>query len=428
VTGLGLVMDNGFLSMPNTYMPRFAAALLTLALLLPSTPDAATVCEEVATPAVWGYTPTLNLLPDGRILLAGGRKNDMRNFLSRCELLDLTAKKFTQAAPMSSKRASHTSLGLPDGRVLVVGGMTKAVEVYDPKSNRWSRIGSLKADVIGVAATLTGDGKVLIVGGDLMWKGALSDEALLWDLKGKLQPQQSEAFAGEAFRTEKHGVLFYGSTWGDGPSGLLKREPGTGKFSVFDGDPQLTQAYASMPSGHGMLTTSDGQLVEPFIAYSGKGLMGFRSGKWEEIATFRHDHLSPAALRLPTGDVVVVGSGAGPLPAELCRLGEAPRGSTMPVEKKHAEPLDMNQGRDLGNRCFEHIKAGQWDVAETACKKGLEIAKDGNLIGALEYNMGRIAEARGNQGEARSHYRRSLEARPGNQATRERLEALDGRP
>jgi hypothetical protein len=387
-------------------------------------------CEDVATPAAWGYSPTLSLLPDGRILLAGGRHHDGHDFLARAEILDLGTRKFTPAASMGSQRAMHAAISLPDGRVLVAGGEANAVEVYDPATDRWTRIGSMKSKATGVAVTPTREGKVLVVGGDIGYKGVVSNEALLWDLKGKLKTAQSgDAFAGSAFLTRKHGVLFLGYHDGNDDSGskLWTRDQSTGALTPFDRDRQLTTALSSIPSGMRLMQASDGRLLEPLMAYDGTGLAELRATKWQKTVTFNRDHLDPAVLLLPSGDVLVAGSGDGPLPVELCHRSSSGAPTAVAPPSNDAASVDKHLGRDFGDRCFVHIKTERWDAARAECERGLEVAKDAKLIGALHFNMGRIAEGQGNLEDARTHYRKSLEARPDNEPTQARLKALEDR-
>ena len=58
---------------------------------------------------------------------------------------------FTAAAPLAQARYSHTATLLPDGKVLVSGGVNDAsgkatvasAELYDPSANSWSVVGSM---------------------------------------------------------------------------------------------------------------------------------------------------------------------------------------------------------------------------------------------------------------------------------------------
>jgi hypothetical protein len=71
---------------------------------------------------------------------------------------------------MARPRADHTATLLPNGKVLVAGGLlengfTAASEVYDPGSGRWSDAGPMVAPRAAHTATLLPDGQVLVSGG-----------------------------------------------------------------------------------------------------------------------------------------------------------------------------------------------------------------------------------------------------------------------
>lgn len=88
------------------------------------------------------------------------------------------------------------------------------------------------------------------------------------------------------------------------------------------------------------------------------------------------------------------------------------------------ELVDTHGGRDWGARCVEHLRAGDLEAAQSACERGLAMATEDRVRGALLYNLGRCAEERGSSAEARDLYERSLVARPDSEATRARLTSL----
>ncbi|HYI00583.1 Ig-like domain-containing protein [Hyalangium sp.] len=75
---------------------------------------------------------------------------------------------------MSVARRDHTATLLPDGRVLVVGGIVglpeAGAEVYDPVTNSWSATGAMSVARHFHTATLLPSGLALVTGG---WKGFL---------------------------------------------------------------------------------------------------------------------------------------------------------------------------------------------------------------------------------------------------------------
>jgi len=122
---------------------------------------------------------TATLLPSGRVLVVGGLDAPApSNSLASAEVYDPTTNAWSPAAPMSAGRARHTAIGLPDGRVLVVGGQSftlrgggifesqpASAEIFDPTKNHWSATAPMSVYRFGQTTTLLGDGRVLVTGG-----------------------------------------------------------------------------------------------------------------------------------------------------------------------------------------------------------------------------------------------------------------------
>jgi Galactose oxidase, central domain len=112
---------------------------------------------------------TATLLPDGRVLIAGGAAgND--SILTSTEIYDPATGTFRAAAPMTVARRMHTATLLPDDRVLIVGGygaggVLASAELFDPRTGTFTATGSLAAARGGHTAILLATGKVLIIGG-----------------------------------------------------------------------------------------------------------------------------------------------------------------------------------------------------------------------------------------------------------------------
>ena len=118
------------------------------------------------------YFPTATLLPNGKVLVAGGY-NDTSGYLSSAELYDPTSGTWTVTGNMNSARERHTATLLPNGRVLVAAGFTAnntasasvSTELYDPASGTWTGTGSLNTARSAHTATLLPSSKVLVAAG-----------------------------------------------------------------------------------------------------------------------------------------------------------------------------------------------------------------------------------------------------------------------
>ena len=80
------------------------------------------------------------LLPNGKVLVAGG-KSDVDVYsepLSSVEIYDPSAKRWTAASDLIYPRYMHAATLLPNGKVLIAGGAPAdytSAEIYDPLSN-----------------------------------------------------------------------------------------------------------------------------------------------------------------------------------------------------------------------------------------------------------------------------------------------------
>ena len=93
-----------------------------------------------------------------------------------------------------------------------------------------------------------------------------------------------------------------------------------------------------------------------------------------------------------------------------------------------AQPCDRSLDASAhGNRCATEMRAERWSQAQHACRCALDADPSPPVRGAIEYNLGRIAEGQNDRRLARTHYQRSLASRPNNEAVRARLDALSSR-
>lgn len=116
---------------------------------------------------------TATRLMDGRVLIAGG-VGERRTSLGTAEVFDPATDEFGPITPMVGARASHTATLLADGRVLIVGGYSgrgprttalRTVEIFDPRTNRFTLAVGLVQPRQGHDAVQLTDGRVIILGG-----------------------------------------------------------------------------------------------------------------------------------------------------------------------------------------------------------------------------------------------------------------------
>jgi hypothetical protein len=117
---------------------------------------------------------TATLLPNGKVLVAGGR-SDTFSYLSSAELYDPATGSWSNTGSMGTTRAFHTATLLPSGKVLVAGGtngrsVLRSDELYDPAANggagAWTETDSLHNARSDHTATLLPSGKVMVAGGN----------------------------------------------------------------------------------------------------------------------------------------------------------------------------------------------------------------------------------------------------------------------
>ncbi len=93
-------------------------------------------------------------------------------FLGSAEVWDAATASFDAAGSLQQARVGHTATLLPDGRVLVVGGVGRryddlaSAEIWDPATSVFAPAGSLTRGRSYHTATLLPDGRVLVVGGE----------------------------------------------------------------------------------------------------------------------------------------------------------------------------------------------------------------------------------------------------------------------
>ncbi|MBA2271432.1 MAG: hypothetical protein H0W20_12690 [Chthoniobacterales bacterium] len=111
------------------------------------------------------------LLQSGEVLVTGGRR--VSDAVADAELYDPATGNFSPTGSMAARRAQHTITLLPSGKVLVTGGFNfggsggaiASTELYDPATGTWTTGGNLSSVRNLHTATLLPNGAVLVTGG-----------------------------------------------------------------------------------------------------------------------------------------------------------------------------------------------------------------------------------------------------------------------
>ncbi len=322
------------------------AATLAILLTLAGTGPIA-VRAKGAEQGAWSKVPhllqahvghTATLLPDGRVLLAGGT-NARGVATASCELFDPKANRWIPAASMNSARIGHTATLLSDGNVLVTGGQTglgifpidhrTSAPIYHPASNAWTPAASMHVPRAWHSAHRLPDGRVLVVAGVALLpadspprqdgQAEIYDAALdNWSPAGAGLPPLSQA---AATLMANGSVLVTGGSvdWGFATTSAFLFDLATNRWQpttwpmanaryahtatlLRNGKVLLLGGYTTKPETVGGRTYRNRELLKTSEIFDLGGNTGIRIG-YSEIPRLEH-----TATLLLTGTVLVVGS------------------------------------------------------------------------------------------------------------------------
>jgi hypothetical protein len=268
---------------------------------------------------------TATLLPDGRVLLAGGYGGS--GLLASAELYDPASETFSATGTMFTAREFHSATLLPDGQVLFAGGggtsgSVASAELYDPATGTFAGTGGMTAARQLHSATLLQDGRVLITGGyavDASGTFAPLATAELYDPVARtFTPTGTMARARNGHTATMlpngqvlvaGGVACTGDLRSNGCSIFGTAElydPATGTFTA-TGDMTTTRAAHTatlLPSGKVLLAGGRDWANEPL---SSAELYDPVSRKFTATADMASARAFHSATLLPSGEVLVAG-------------------------------------------------------------------------------------------------------------------------
>jgi len=275
-------------------------------------------CSVAGTLKKWRYNPTLSLLPDGRVLVAGGRQFDGKDWFNSVEIFAPKTSTFSPGKSMKTPRAMHRAISLKDGRIFIFSGMARELEVYDPARNSWRVVKKLKKELHGTAGVQLSDGKVFLAGGDPMGKRAFNTATFLWDPKTSKLSKHTElkqGQMGDAFLTKDGKVLLYSRSYDENKKSLRQLDLVKGTLTPFKGDGLLWKALQELSRMMGgeevsLVRGPDGAPISPPTGVRRKILLRFFPSRmsWKTLAKLKYNHRDGAAVAFAKDKILVLGA------------------------------------------------------------------------------------------------------------------------
>ncbi|CAN5227396.1 hypothetical protein BH09PSE6_BH09PSE6_03220 [soil metagenome] len=261
---------------------------------------------------------TAQLLPNGKVLLAGGRSTS-QIVTASAELYDPATNTFSATGPMTTPRAGAVSVLLANGRVLMIGGglgnpALASCEIYDPSTGTWTPTGYMHYRRNGHQAVTLPDGKILAVGGldtsatalpggtyPTIPQAEVYDPATgVWTETGSLPAGR---WALQAILLGNGKVLTSGGFADSGQTAMAELyDPATGVFT------SIAPMLFSRTSHSATLLTNGQVLMSAGGGTPNSELFDPNTSSWHAPALdMQAQRIEQAAVRLTDGKVLVVG-------------------------------------------------------------------------------------------------------------------------
>jgi N-acetylneuraminic acid mutarotase len=209
------------------------------------------------------------LLPDGDLLIVGGI-NGSGTYLTSGELMHAARDgSYDNSASMSVARASATATVMANGKVLVAGGITtggtitNTAEVYNPQTDSWSNTSNnMTAAHYNHTATLLNNGKVLVCGGQTTGL-AVTNVCDLYDPTTNTWSAAASMLLGRALHTAtllKDGKVWFAGGWNPSVSATNGWIPTTERYDPTANSFSSAHPLASARGLHTATMMGDGRI------------------------------------------------------------------------------------------------------------------------------------------------------------------------
>ena len=211
---------------------------------------------------------TATLLPDGKVLVAGGARRGGSGAVATAELYDPVSGTWTATGDMLEAARGHTATLLSNGKVLVVGGVEGpfTAELFDPSSGTWTATGNLGHSTLG----------------------SHGHAAARWQGARRGQPRKESLRNGESL------AELY--------------DPISASWNATASTSRLRNAHTATLLPDGMVLVAGGDAPGNETLSSAE-LYDSISGSWTAVANMVETHARGSATLLPDGRVLVAGGG-----------------------------------------------------------------------------------------------------------------------
>jgi hypothetical protein len=260
---------------------------------------------------------TATLLPDGKVLIAGGMRRN-QDFYKSAELYDPATGKFQPTGEMKVARVGHIAVLLRSGKVLIAGGWvgqggTDSAELYDPAVGKFTQIGKMTSRRGRPSATLLPDGDVLIAGGEESDNESLASAEMFHFTTLLFQPTGSMLHARvshTATLLNDGRVLIAGGYTGSVSASAELYDPKAGTFTETGslGSARCKHTAGVLPDGRVLIAGgSDSRGWSENL--SSAEIYDSRTGKFTPTASMndRRFKLPDEAVQLPSGRLLIAG-------------------------------------------------------------------------------------------------------------------------